>query len=159
MKLNQASKLLFAAALIGTGCGNLNDDATTVVSPVIGDRLPGLTATAGLITDANTAFNTFEGINDGLGPIFNAQACAQCHSNGAIGGAGEQIERRFGRFDNGVFNPLANEGGSLRQLFTVANFNNPNLPAGSRGRCQAGNPTLRSEERRVGKECRSQCAR
>jgi CxxC motif-containing protein (DUF1111 family) len=58
-----------------------------------------------------------------------------------MGGAGEQIERRFGRFTTS-FNPLENRGGSLRQLFTVANFNNPDLPAGSRGRCQAGNPTL-----------------
>ena len=81
-------------------------------------------------------------IDDGVGPIFNLNACGGCHTNGAIGGAGEQIERRFGRFDNGVFNPLANRGGSLRQLFTVANFNNPNLPAASRGRCQPGNPTL-----------------
>ncbi len=35
-----------------------------------------------------------------------------------------------------------NRGGSLRQLFTVANFNNPNLPASSQGPCQPGNPTL-----------------
>src|SRR5262244_1083172 len=122
MRWKHATKLLFATALLGFGCSNLNDDETTAVSPVIGDRLPGLQATAGTLNDATTAFNTFEGIDDGLGPIFNAQACGQCHTNGAIGGAGEQIERRFGRFDNGVFNPLANAGGSLRQLFTVGQF-------------------------------------
>lgn len=30
----------------------------------------------------------------------------------------------------------------MRQLLTVANFNNPHLPPASRGRCQPGNPTL-----------------
>ena len=59
-----------------------------------------------------------------------------------MGGAGENIERRFGRFVNGIFDPLANLGGTLRQLFSVGNFNNPNLPASSRGLCQPGNPTL-----------------
>src|SRR5262245_28260619 len=133
---------LCALTLIGTGCGELRDDVTTTQLPVLGDALPGLQVSAGLLDEARDAFNSFEGLTDGLGPIFNAQACGQCHTNGAIGGAGEQIERRFGRFDNGLFNPLANRGGSLRQLFTNANFNNPNLPAGSRGRCQPGNPTL-----------------
>ena len=122
MKWTQSSQLLLATTLIAAGCGNLSDDTTSVASAVLGDRLPGIQATAGLLDEASDAFNTFEDINDGLGPIFNAQACGQCHSNGTIGGAGEQIERRFGRFDNGVFNPLANEGGSLRQLFTVGSF-------------------------------------
>jgi CxxC motif-containing protein (DUF1111 family) len=122
MRWNQPSQLLLATTLLAAGCGNLADDTTSVVSAVLGDRLPGLQGDADLLAEANDAFNTFEDANDGLGPIFNAQACGQCHTNGAIGGAGEQIERRFGRFDNGAFNPLANEGGSLRQLFTLGQF-------------------------------------
>jgi CxxC motif-containing protein (DUF1111 family) len=104
--------------------------------------LPGLQADADLLAEARDAFAANEGIGDGVGPIFNQSACGNCHTEGAMGGAGVQIERRFGQVTNGVFNGLANRGGSLRQLFTVANFNNPNLPAGSRGRCQPGNPTL-----------------
>jgi CxxC motif-containing protein (DUF1111 family) len=127
MKLRTTSQLLFSATLIAAGCGNLMDDTTTTSSAVLGDHLPGLQADDELLDEADEAFNAFENSDDGLGPIFNAQACGQCHTNGAIGGAGEQIERRFGRFDNGVFNPLANRGGSLRQLFTNGNqpgFNN-----------------------------------
>jgi CxxC motif-containing protein (DUF1111 family) len=122
MRLMQSSQLFLATTLVAAGCGNLADDTTPVISAVIGDRLPGLQADADLLAEASAAFSTFEDANDGLGPIFNAQACGQCHSNGAIGGAGEQIERRFGRFDNGAFNPLGNEGGSLRQLFTLGQF-------------------------------------
>jgi CxxC motif-containing protein (DUF1111 family) len=133
-----------SAAIAAAGCGAASEDEGlgSTAQAVIGDFLPGLQVDADVLAEAEDVFGDFEDINDGVGPIFNAQACGQCHSNGAMGGAGEQIERRFGRFDNGLFNPLANRGGSLRQLFTVANFNNPNLPAGSRGRCQAGNPTL-----------------
>src|SRR5262249_44920102 len=41
-------------------------------------------------------------------------------------GAGNQIERRYGRFDNGLFNSLSNEGGSLRQLFALPAFTGAN---------------------------------
>src|SRR4051812_8871455 len=122
MRWNQATQLLLATTLAAAGCGDLADDTTSVVSAVIGDRLPGLQGDAELLAEASEAFSTFEDANDGLGPIFNAQACGQCHTNGAIGGAGEQIERRFGRFDNGVFNPLANPGGSFRPPFTQGTF-------------------------------------
>jgi len=140
MRWIRTSHLLVATTLMAIGCADMKDDATTADSALLGDRLPGIDS--GLFTEARTSFLTSEGLTDGLGPIFNDRACGACHSNGTTGGAGEQIERRFGRFDNGVFNPLANEGGSLRQLFTVANFNNPNLPSGSRGRCDPNNPTL-----------------
>src|SRR5262249_53746755 len=62
-------------------------------------------------------FSAVEAGDDGLGPVFNERACGNCHTNGAIGGAGENIERRYGRFVNGGFDPLAGNGGSLRQLF------------------------------------------
>jgi CxxC motif-containing protein (DUF1111 family) len=133
---------LLGTALIAAGCGDLADDTTASSASALGDRLPGLQVDEELLDEAADAFGANENINDGLGPIFNETACGACHTNGAMGGAGEQIERRFGRFVNGAFDPLVNRGGSLRQLFTVANFNNPNLPAGSRGRCQPGNPTL-----------------
>ena len=136
------------AGLLGigatAGCGANADgsgDFGSAEQNAIGDFLPGIQASAGVLDEATDVFSDAEGIGDGVGPIFNLNSCGGCHSNAATGGAGEQIERRFGRFST-VFDPLANRGGSLRQLFTVGNFNNPNLPAASRGRCQAGNPTL-----------------
>jgi CxxC motif-containing protein (DUF1111 family) len=91
------------------------------LTAVAGDPLPGITAAA--FAEAKDAFVTVEGLDDGLGPIFNEKACGNCHTQGAIGGAGVQIERRFGRIDStGRFDDLANKGGSLRQLFTVGSF-------------------------------------
>src|ERR1041384_2202797 len=85
-----------------------------------GDPLPGITAAD--FAAARAAFATVEGVDDGLGPVFNEKACGNCHTQGATGGAGVQIERRYGRFVNGVFDSLSNRGGSLRQLFTVGPF-------------------------------------
>jgi CxxC motif-containing protein (DUF1111 family) len=106
------------------------------LTAVAGDPLPGITAAD--FAAAKAAFATVEGLDDGLGPIFNEKACGNCHTQGSIGGAGVQIERRFGRFDaNGLFDDLANKGGSLRQLFTVGAF------TGSGG--QACNAPLEAE--------------
>jgi CxxC motif-containing protein (DUF1111 family) len=134
--------LTLVLGLAGCSSSDFETEIGTERGEVVGDTLPGLVVDADLLVEAEEAFAAVESINDGVGPIFNESACGTCHSNGAMGGAGENTERRFGRFVNGAFDPLANRGGSLRQLFTVANFNNPNLPAGSRGRCQPGNPTL-----------------
>jgi len=107
--------------------------AAQAVTAAIGDPLPGIDPTG--FATAKAAFATVEELPDGLGPIFNEKACGNCHTQGATGGAGVQIERRFGTtFRNGngqtVFEPLANDGlgpfpargGSLRQLMTVGSF-------------------------------------
>jgi CxxC motif-containing protein (DUF1111 family) len=94
----------------------------------LGDPLPGISAEDFAL--AAEAFAAEEAIEDGVGPIFNEVGCGNCHFQGALGGAGTQIERRFGTFVNGRFEPLANDGlgplpargGSLRQLFTVGRF-------------------------------------
>jgi len=136
-------QLLCVTAFAAAGCGNAPDDVTSIHSAAVGDNLSGLqVSSADLLDEADEAFRAIEQITDGVGPIFNERSCGGCHLEGAVGGSGPNTERRFGRFVNGIFDPLANLGGTLRQLFTVANFNNPNLPAASRGRCQAGNPTL-----------------
>jgi CxxC motif-containing protein (DUF1111 family) len=48
---------------------------------------------------------------DGLGPIFNAAGCGECHLTPILGGSSQIMERRAGRFLNGVFTDHA--GGSL----------------------------------------------
>ncbi|HEX8107136.1 MAG TPA: di-heme oxidoredictase family protein [Kofleriaceae bacterium] len=97
---------------------------TSTQQMVVGDQLAGISTTDFAAAKAN--FMQAEGVNDGLGPIFNERACGNCHTQGAIGGAGVQIERRFGKFVNGIFNTLSNEGGSLRQLMTLGTFTNVN---------------------------------
>jgi CxxC motif-containing protein (DUF1111 family) len=125
-------------AVLAAGCSALDPGAEPIATDsnaLLGAALAGISATD--FAEAKDNFAAVEDLTDGLGPVFNERACANCHQNGAIGGAGENIERRFGTFTNGVFNGLSQFGGSLRQLFTVGNFNNPAFHGGP-----ANNPTL-----------------
>jgi CxxC motif-containing protein (DUF1111 family) len=115
-----ASAGLFAGCSLDTA-GELNTSAVES-SIALGGHLAGVSD-----ADFNAAldnFNLVESIDDGVGPVFNDVACGRCHTGGAAGGAGEQIERRFGRVSNGTFINLNNEGGSLRQLQTLGTFAN-----------------------------------
>ena len=99
---------LGAAAAVGAvGClGEENDSGTTTQTEgaVLGDALPGTNAAT--FADAKANFAAVENATDGLGPIFNDNACGTCHQNGALGGAGQQIEARYGTLTNGVFDGL-----------------------------------------------------
>src|SRR5262245_47131619 len=112
---------ILALPLAAGGCSDLMDESTAADnSAALGDALPGTNAAR--FAEAREAFGETETVLDGLGPIFNERSCGQCHSNSALGGAGQQIERRYGTLTNGVFNGLANTGGSLRQLFGIGGF-------------------------------------
>ena len=86
----------------------------------IGDPLPGFDPVE--LAEATEAFAAVEEIDEGLGPIFNEAGCGVCHGIPALGGAGTQIERRFGRLANGVFDALEGQGGSLRDLFSNGTY-------------------------------------
>jgi CxxC motif-containing protein (DUF1111 family) len=52
--------------------------------------------------DADRAiFDEIEGITDGLGPLYNAQSCRECHQNPISGGASQVTELRVGHHDHG----------------------------------------------------------
>jgi CxxC motif-containing protein (DUF1111 family) len=56
-------------------------------------------------------FAEFELIDDGLGPVYNAQSCRECHQNPVTGGPSQITELRKGQF-NGI-NFVDPPGGSL----------------------------------------------
>ncbi len=81
-----------------------------------GDPLPELTASQlALFRIGKAVFMTKRQIEEGLGPIFNDFGCAQCHDQPAIGGAGATTETNFGRLLNGVWDPMIEFGGPVRQ--------------------------------------------
>jgi CxxC motif-containing protein (DUF1111 family) len=61
--------------------------------------------------DDRFPFEEVEAMDDGLGPIYNAQSCRECHQNVATGGASQVAEHRTGRMQNGAF--FESQGGSL----------------------------------------------
>ena len=72
----------------------------------------GLTDQAMLEAD-RAVFEEIETIEEGLGPVYNARACAECHSNPVIGGNSQVSELRAGYFDGKRF--IEHPGGSLIQ--------------------------------------------
>jgi CxxC motif-containing protein (DUF1111 family) len=61
--------------------------------------------------DNRFVFEEFETIEDGLGPVYNAQSCRECHQNVVTGGASQVAEHRTGHLQNGEF--FESLGGSL----------------------------------------------
>jgi CxxC motif-containing protein (DUF1111 family) len=61
--------------------------------------------------DDRFIFEEIERRADGLGPVYNAQSCRECHQNVATGGASQVAEHRTGRLKDGVF--FESLGGSL----------------------------------------------
>ena len=110
----------------GTDGGIARADLT---EGVYGDPLPGMTADETARFRAGfDAFVKQEIIETGLGPVFNAAVCRQCHDGPpAIGGTNQRVERRFGRREpDGGFDPLLELGGPLLQdhsIGPVAGFN------------------------------------
>src|SRR5713226_8479069 len=46
--------------------------------------------------DDQVKFNEVEGVAQGLGPLYNAQSCGECHQNPTSGGASQVTELRVG---------------------------------------------------------------
>jgi CxxC motif-containing protein (DUF1111 family) len=77
------------------------------------------------------AFEAREENADGLGPVYNAQACVECHQNRVTGGVSQVMELRAGHSaPNGTFVPAA--GGSLIQSRSINTTLQERVPGESR---------------------------
>lgn len=56
-------------------------------------------------------FEDVESIADGIGPVYNALSCTECHQNPVTGGNSQVLEVRAGTLNHGVFTD--HPGGSL----------------------------------------------
>jgi CxxC motif-containing protein (DUF1111 family) len=87
-------------------CANQDRLTSSPNSPEIPDDECNLDAAVEEFTGPET-------VSDGLGPIFNAAGCGECHLVPALGGGSQIMEKRAGLFQNGVFRE--HPGGSLIQ--------------------------------------------
>lgn len=84
----------------------------------LGDPVPGLTpAEREQFEQGRVEFERVFTPETGLGPAFNASACAECHDSPIPGGPGEEAERHVSAFRaSDLFcDPLAEEGGPVIQ--------------------------------------------
>ncbi|AIE85585.1 hypothetical protein OP10G_2217 [Fimbriimonas ginsengisoli Gsoil 348] len=125
--------MLFALGACGGGGGS-SSSGTPPPDPgaTLGDPLPGLTA------DQSTRFQTgqhdfieAETEAQGVGPLFNGTACAECHKAGTIGGAGTDLDRtrvtRIGGVRAGAYSDLESMGGPVMQSRSLREFD-PSYP-------------------------------
>src|SRR5262245_49423289 len=68
--------------------------------PALGDSLAGLTrAQRAQFEEGKEVFEREFEPATGLGPLFNANSCAECHENPVVGGVGDEIEVHASRID------------------------------------------------------------
>jgi CxxC motif-containing protein (DUF1111 family) len=117
-----------------------------------GNPVAGLTlAQASAFTRGRALFNkTFNQYN-GLGPIFNASSCAECHGEeeGPAGGTGDEVETHFSVVrSDGTCNLLTAKGGFVHQdsvtpkLFSVTGLTSEPFPTVAHSRGFRATPDL-----------------
>ncbi len=106
--------------LIAVACTALIAAVALAQQPGLpGSPMPGLTSREiELFRVGREDFLEVETAEDGLGPMFNGNSCAQCHNIPTVGGTGTMVETRAGfRDESGRFH--APPGGTIVHLFSV----------------------------------------
>jgi CxxC motif-containing protein (DUF1111 family) len=87
-------------------------------APKLGDPIAGLTAEQrDRFARGREVFDSVFVPETGLGPLFNAPACGECHEDPVAGGPGDEVELHASLLlSNGVCDPLADRGGPVYQL-------------------------------------------
>jgi len=94
--------LLAAAALAFAMAGQLIGQSSSppAEAPSGYDNQPNGLIDSATFTHDRGKFEEIENIGDGLGPIFNAQSCRECHQNPVTGSSSQVKELRAGHHDS-----------------------------------------------------------
>jgi CxxC motif-containing protein (DUF1111 family) len=103
-----AASIVLGSCLMAEAC---------VKPPAPGDPLRGLTDAQREQFDRGKAvFSRAFTPETGLGPLFNAEACGECHENPVAGGVGDEVEvHATALLPDGFCDPLADLGGFVYQ--------------------------------------------
>jgi CxxC motif-containing protein (DUF1111 family) len=82
-----------------------------------GDPVQGLSdAQLGRFNQGKEVFDSEFTPETGLGPVFNANGCGECHEDPVVGGVGDEVELHATAYKPPLCDPLAEEGGFVFQL-------------------------------------------
>lgn len=122
--------LLFAAALVlpFSYTSSVQGQGATEAPRGFDNVFNGFGTQAQFNADKET-FEERDEIADGLGPVYNAQACSECHQNPVTGGISQITELRAGHFDGVNF--IDQAGGSLNNDRAINANIQERVPAGN----------------------------
>ena len=130
-------------ALLFWGC------KTTPNQPALGEPLAGLTPDQrAQFLAGKSAFQKVFEPKDGLGPLFNANSCAECHENPVLGGVGDEVEVHATRFiPPSSCDPLFQEGGPVIQqnatpLLRALGIEKEQIPPSATAQARRSTPPL-----------------
>ena len=113
MRILKTVVFLVFAVVLGLPAANtsaVESQSATEAPAGFDDQTNGLVLQDQFEADKAT-FEARETISDGLGPVYNAQSCAECHQNPVTGAISQVAEVRAGHFDGANFDE--HPGGSL----------------------------------------------
>ncbi|HVZ71936.1 MAG TPA: di-heme oxidoredictase family protein [Polyangia bacterium] len=77
------------------------------------------------VSTGGDVFSHEFGVFQGLGPLFNARGCGDCHASPTAGGMGLTAETqvtRVGRLTGSTFDPLTGHGGPIARTHSIRQF-------------------------------------
>ena len=82
-----------------------NEAPSGFETPTLSDNPGSQSHGNGMVDDATfgaaqAVFEDEEGVDKGLGPLYNARSCADCHQNPVTGGVSQVAEFRVGHLDS-----------------------------------------------------------
>ncbi len=117
--------------------------------PELGDPLAGLNQSQlQKFEKGKTAFERTFTPEDGLGPLFNADACGECHEDPVAGGVGDEVEIHATKFvAPSSCDPLFQEGGPVIQqqatpLLQAKGINKEQIPPSATGQALRTTPPV-----------------
>src|SRR2546423_13479821 len=117
--------------------------------PEVGAPLPGLTLEQRAVFERGRGiFQTEFSPATGLGPLFNNNACSQCHEDPVVGGIGEEVEHHATAFRAPVCDDLGAHGGPVIQdsvtpsLHAALAIDREPVPAGATNTAVRTTPSL-----------------
>lgn len=129
MKILKLFALAFLASAFITAL-TISSHSATEAPALFDNQTNGFTDQATFDAD-RTAFEEREERATGLGPVYNAQACVDCHQNRVTGGSSQTMELRAGHLrPDGTF--VDPPGGSLIQSRSVDSRIQERVPDGAR---------------------------
>jgi len=125
LKLTAVATALILAAALARAAAPASEAPTGFDTPTLAQNPGSRSVSNGFPQPAGDSYardqKVFEMLHDeasGLGPVYNARSCAECHQNGVTGGASQFTEVRAGHHDaNGNFvNPTVPINGGAASI-------------------------------------------